>query len=55
MDPNQTFFDLLIALGSGDPDAATEAAQDLADWIARDGFEPGALASCIVLASQGRI
>lgn len=40
MDPNATLADLLIALRTGDRDAAESACLNLANWISKGGFLP---------------
>jgi len=49
MDPNECWKRLLDALYEGDDGAAGDAAQDLAQWIEREGFLPGGLANALVI------
>ena len=40
MDPTTTLADLLIACGANDRELATEALDELRDWMAKDGYLP---------------
>ena len=40
MDPNQAYEDWLLALTDKDKEAAVDAAEALAGWLKRGGFEP---------------
>lgn len=40
MDPNQAYEDWLLALTEHRREAAVEAAEALAGWLKRGGFEP---------------
>lgn len=47
MDPNATFAALLVALATGEVEEARDAAETLAEWIARGGFKPAALVAAL--------
>ena len=40
MDPTETLSQLLIALAEDDKAAAQDHAENLADWLSKDGFVP---------------
>ena len=54
MDPSATLEALLDSIANGDADGASQAAENLATWIANGGFEPAALRDCMTVASPAR-
>lgn len=52
MDPNQTFYELLLALQENSPFMAQDAALDLIAWIENGGFKPKALEAALDAARK---
>lgn len=47
MDPDAAFTQLLHDLAAGEVEDARDAAEDLAEWIARGGYLPAALTAAL--------